>query len=230
MLDPGEPNVSYICSRYYRAPELIFSTSDYTNAIDIWSAGCVMAELLLSHPLFAGESGVDQLVEIIKILGLSPPPHFNPPLTQEYNLTLLPSRSGTPTSVEVRAMNPDCTDYLSFPFLKKQPWGRIFPLGTPDLALELIEKMLVYTPHHRVLPFQACSHPFFDELRSLSCGDGVGGIPQDIKNLSLPNLFNFSVHELNIARKQGFLARLLPFSGVENGSLPIVTQELNQSD
>eukprot|EP01126_Amoeba_proteus_P053389 TRINITY_DN6504_c1_g1_i6.p1 TRINITY_DN6504_c1_g1~~TRINITY_DN6504_c1_g1_i6.p1 ORF type:complete len:206 (+),score=40.43 TRINITY_DN6504_c1_g1_i6:698-1315(+) len=205
MLDPGEPNVSYICSRYYRAPELIFSTSDYTNAIDIWSAGCVMAELLLSHPLFAGESGVDQLVEIIKILG-------------------------TPTSVEVRAMNPDCTDYLSFPFLKKQPWGRIFPLGTPDLALELIEKMLVYTPHHRVLPFQACSHPFFDELRSLSCGDGVGGIPQDIKNLSLPNLFNFSVHELNIARKQGFLARLLPFSGVENGSLPIVTQELNQSD
>merc|ERR1719410_738486 len=43
----GEPNVSYICSRYYRAPELIFGSTDYTTAIDIWSQGCVGAELLL---------------------------------------------------------------------------------------------------------------------------------------------------------------------------------------
>jgi len=65
----GEVNVSYICSRYYRAPELIFGATDYTNAIDVWSAGCVIAELLLGQPLFPGESGVDQLVEIIKVLG-----------------------------------------------------------------------------------------------------------------------------------------------------------------
>lgn len=91
----GEPNVSYICSRYYRAPELIFGATEYTTAIDIWSTGCVMAELLLGQvvsysdycswchchsirlliltfklvlqPLFPGDSGVDQLVEIIKV-------------------------------------------------------------------------------------------------------------------------------------------------------------------
>ena len=68
-LIPGEPNVSYICSRYYRAPELIFGSTDYTTAIDIWSQGCVGAELLLGQPLFPGDSGVDQLVEIIKVLG-----------------------------------------------------------------------------------------------------------------------------------------------------------------
>ena len=62
----GEPNIAYICSRYYRAPELIFGATDYTTAIDLWSVGCVMAELLLGQPLFPGESGVDQLVEIIK--------------------------------------------------------------------------------------------------------------------------------------------------------------------
>ncbi|KAG4190539.1 hypothetical protein ERO13_A07G037566v2, partial [Gossypium hirsutum] len=62
----GEPNISYICSRYYRAPELIFGATEYTTAIDIWFAGCVLAELLLGQPLFPGESGVDQLVEIIK--------------------------------------------------------------------------------------------------------------------------------------------------------------------
>ena len=65
----GEPNVSYICSRYYRAPELIFGCTEYNNIIDVWSVGCVIAELLLGQPIFPGESGVDQLVEIIKVLG-----------------------------------------------------------------------------------------------------------------------------------------------------------------
>jgi serine/threonine protein kinase len=45
----GEPNISYICSRYYRAPELIFGATEYTTAIDIWSVGCVLAELLLGQ-------------------------------------------------------------------------------------------------------------------------------------------------------------------------------------
>ena len=45
----GEPNISYICSRYYRAPELIFGATEYTRAIDLWSTGCVMAELLLGQ-------------------------------------------------------------------------------------------------------------------------------------------------------------------------------------
>ena len=49
-------------------PELIFGATDYTCCIDVWSAGCVLAELLLGVPLFPGESGVDQLVEIIKVL------------------------------------------------------------------------------------------------------------------------------------------------------------------
>ena len=65
----GELNVSYICSRYYRAPELIFGCTDYNAAVDVWSLGCVIAELLLGQPIFPGESGVDQIVEIIKILG-----------------------------------------------------------------------------------------------------------------------------------------------------------------
>jgi serine/threonine protein kinase len=43
----GEANVAYICSRYYRAPELIFGSTEYTFAIDVWSVGCVIAELLL---------------------------------------------------------------------------------------------------------------------------------------------------------------------------------------
>ena len=58
----GEPNIAYICSRCYRAPELIFGSVNYTTMIDIWSAGCVLLELLKGEPFFIGDSNVDQLV------------------------------------------------------------------------------------------------------------------------------------------------------------------------
>ncbi|KAK6760666.1 hypothetical protein RB195_021936 [Necator americanus] len=66
VINSEDTNVSYICSRYYRAPELIFGAVSYTTKIDVWSAGTVMAELLLGKPLFPGDSAVDQLVEIMK--------------------------------------------------------------------------------------------------------------------------------------------------------------------
>eukprot|EP00913_Durusdinium_trenchii_P009844 g9242.t1 len=94
----GEPNVAYICSRYYRAPELIFGATDYGFVIDIWSMACVSAELILGHPIFPGESGVDQLVEIIKVLG-------------------------TPTREELMAMNPNYTEF-KFPQIKPHPWHK----------------------------------------------------------------------------------------------------------
>jgi serine/threonine protein kinase len=96
----GEPNISYICSRYYRAPELIFGATDYTPAIDVWSTGCVIAELLLGQPLFPGESASDQLVEIIKILG-------------------------TPTKQQILEMNPEYNEFR-FPIIKPYPWQKVF--------------------------------------------------------------------------------------------------------
>ena len=60
--------MAYICSRYY-GPELIFGSNDYTTIIDLWSYGCVMGEVLMGCPVFPGNTGVDQLVEIIKVLG-----------------------------------------------------------------------------------------------------------------------------------------------------------------
>ncbi len=54
-LASGEPNVSYICSRYYRAPELIFGNTNYTTQIDMWSVACVIGELVLGDILFKGD-------------------------------------------------------------------------------------------------------------------------------------------------------------------------------
>jgi serine/threonine protein kinase len=137
-LTPGEPNVSYICSRYYRAPELIFGSTDYTTAIDIWSQGCVASELLLGQPLFPGDSGVDQLVEIIKVLG-------------------------TPTREEIRAMNSNYTEF-KFPQIKGRQWRRVFR-NQPEEAIDYIASTLAYTPEDRILPLEGCTHTFFDELR-----------------------------------------------------------------
>lgn len=138
----GEPNVAYICSRYYRAPELIFGATDYTTKIDIWSAGCVMAELILGEPMFPGESGVDQLVEIIKVLG-------------------------TPTREQMKAMNPNYSEFR-FPAIRARSWNRIFSsqIRTPPEAAKLVSQLLEYTPSNRLTPLAACAHPFFDELRS----------------------------------------------------------------
>lgn len=162
----GEPNVAYICSRYYRAPELIFGATDYTTKIDIWSAGCVMAELILGEPMFPGESGVDQLVEIIKVLG-------------------------TPTREQMKAMNPNYTEFR-FPVIRARSWSRIFgsQLRTPPEAAKLVSNLLEYTPSNRLTPLGACAHPFFDELRSSSTKQLLPNGRQ------FPPLFNFSDEEL----------------------------------
>ncbi|XP_075093736.1 shaggy-related protein kinase epsilon-like isoform X1 [Nicotiana tabacum] len=163
MLVPGEPNISYICSRYYRAPELIFGATEYTTAIDMWSAGCVMAELLLGQPLFPGESGVDQLVEIIKILG-------------------------TPTREEIRCMNPNYTEF-KFPQIKAHPWHKIFHKRMPPEAVDLVSRLLQYSPTLRCTALEACAHPFFDALREPNACLPNGR--------PLPPLFNFTAQELS---------------------------------
>ncbi|KAK0590325.1 hypothetical protein LWI29_025399 [Acer saccharum] len=139
VLVKGEANISYICSRYYRAPELIFGATEYTTSIDIWSAGCVLAELLLGQPLFPGESAVDQLVEIIKVLG-------------------------TPTREEIRCMNPNYTDFR-FPQIKAHPWHKVFHKRMPPEAIDLASRLLQYSPSLRCTALEACTHSFFDELR-----------------------------------------------------------------
>eukprot|EP00928_Gymnodinium_smaydae_P087564 TRINITY_DN71817_c0_g1_i1.p1 TRINITY_DN71817_c0_g1~~TRINITY_DN71817_c0_g1_i1.p1 ORF type:complete len:415 (+),score=98.56 TRINITY_DN71817_c0_g1_i1:114-1247(+) len=135
----GEPNVAYICSRYYRAPELIFGATDYTTIIDIWSAGCVTTELILGQPIFPGESGVDQLVEIIKVLG-------------------------TPTREELMAMNPNYTEF-KFPQIKPHPWAKVFRNRTTPEAVDFVSKLLRYDPKLRPNGLQACMHKYLDELR-----------------------------------------------------------------
>ncbi len=163
-MNPNTEQQPFPSSRYYRAPELIFGATDYTTNIDVWSAGCVFAELMLGQPIFPGDSGVDQLVEIIKVLG-------------------------TPTREQIKEMNPNYTEF-KFPQIKAHPWQKVFRARTSPEAIDLVSRLLEYTPSARITPLQACAHTFFDELREPNARLPNGR--------DLPPLFNFTDCELKI--------------------------------
>ena len=77
----------------------VSTQSELVSFPDVWSAGCVLAELLLGQPIFPGDSGVDQLVEIIKVLG-------------------------TPSKEQIREMNKNYTEF-KFPQIKAHPWAKV---------------------------------------------------------------------------------------------------------
>mmetsp|Transcript_88777 Transcript_88777/g.223516 ORF Transcript_88777/g.223516 Transcript_88777/m.223516 type:complete len:376 (-) Transcript_88777:188-1315(-) len=137
----GRPAAAYACSRYYRAPELILGATNYTTAVDLWSAGCVFAEMLIGQPLFTGSDGINQLVEIIKVLG-------------------------TPTSLELRAMNPNYPQYDFSPPVAPHSWDKVFRGLAPREASELAGQLLKYNPAGRLPPMHALMHRFFDALRN----------------------------------------------------------------
>ncbi|ODV89621.1 hypothetical protein CANCADRAFT_141501 [Tortispora caseinolytica NRRL Y-17796] len=203
ILVPGEPNVSYICSRYYRAPELIFGATNYTTSIDVWSTGCVMAELTLGQPLFPGESGIDQLVEIIKVLG-------------------------TPTREQIQTMN---TNYMEhkFPQIRPHPFSRIFRRGGSDFV-DLMSNLLQYTPTARLTAIQAMCHSFFDELRDPKTTLPDSRVPENPDH-PLPPLFNFSVRELSICPELNdklvpqFVRPELKEQGIDMDNLTLVPQD-----
>lgn len=125
-----------------------------------------MAELMLGQPLFPGESGIDQLVEIIKVLG-------------------------TPTRDQIRTMNPNYMEH-KFPQIKPHPFNKVFRKADAS-AIELISKLLEYTPTERLSAIEAMVHPFFDELREPDKTFPDSRHPGNAAK-NLPTLFDFSLH------------------------------------
>ena len=136
----GEWNLPYVCSRFYRAPELILGATTYTTSVDIWSAGCVFSEMLVGQPLFTGKSAINQLAEIIKVCG-------------------------TPTPQELRGMNPNYPEYEFTPKVIAYPWDKVSDGQTPRDVNDLVGKLLKYEPAAQEPPLHALMHRFFNVLR-----------------------------------------------------------------
>lgn len=177
----GKTNVSYICSRYYRAPELILQSSGYTQTVDIWSIGCIISELFLGVPLFMGSSGSEQMTEIMKLLG-------------------------PPRREDVFAMNPKCIKFSHFA-IKPISWREVFKhikdknTSISLSAIDFIKRHLVYQPDRRVDPLNALGHGFFASLRNR-----ISQLPNGVK---MPPLFDFTNNEKSLIKKRPSLATVL---------------------
>ena len=137
-----ESNIAYICSRFYRPPELVVGATIYTTQVDVWSMGCVIAELVLNKPIFAGKSATDQFLEIMKILG-------------------------TPSYEQIKCMNDKFKGISKLPKIEPKSWKDVFKNKTNDeLFIDLVSKLLVYEPSKRLSPYQALLHPYFDDLKN----------------------------------------------------------------
>jgi len=140
--EDDEQKTTYVVTRWYRAPEVILKASEYTKAIDIWSIGCVFAELLGRTPLFPGQDYLDQLQRIIAV-------------------------SGTPSPTEMAFINNEkALSYMkSLPKRTKLPLKNLYPEAN-SVALDLLEKMLIFNPDKRYSAEECLAHPYFEEYHS----------------------------------------------------------------
>eukprot|EP01065_Artemidia_motanka_P032460 TRINITY_DN39473_c0_g1_i1.p1 TRINITY_DN39473_c0_g1~~TRINITY_DN39473_c0_g1_i1.p1 ORF type:complete len:617 (+),score=141.60 TRINITY_DN39473_c0_g1_i1:49-1851(+) len=141
--DPDSHNLTeYVVTRFYRAPEVVLEVRrGYDGAVDVWSLGCVLAELLLREPLFPGTSYADQLVRIVQVCG-------------------------TPSADDVAEIdNPDSRAFMRE--LKPRapvPMRKLFPEASRRV-LALLEGMLQFNPRQRWNVKQALAQPLFRGLR-----------------------------------------------------------------
>ncbi|KAG0040021.1 TFIIH complex serine/threonine-protein kinase subunit kin28 [Podila clonocystis] len=132
--DRGRQLTAQVVTRWYRAPELLFGAKEYGYGVDIWSTGCIFAELLLRNPYLPGNTDMDQLETMFRALG-------TPSEAEWPGMSLLPS-------------------YVSFKFYPKTPQRLLFTAAAPD-TLELLESMLIYDPNRRISAREALLHPYF---------------------------------------------------------------------
>ncbi|KAH8352318.1 hypothetical protein KR084_003440, partial [Drosophila pseudotakahashii] len=166
LLVPQQPSLSYICSRLYRAPELFAKYELYGCAVDIWSAGCVLAELLKGSPLFASNKhDRKQLRFIVSLLG----------------------SEGLERAPEIRSKCGDSLRARS----SRLSWDLLLNVPVPQDLSDLLNSCLIYESSARILPMVACGHCSYDELRIMDAlaQRMPNGYP-------LPPLFNFTSQEL----------------------------------
>ena len=152
---PTRPYTLEVVTLWYRAPELLLGQTQYSTPVDIWSAGCILLEMITKTPLFPGDSEIDQLHRVFRTLGT---PNEN-------------TWSGVTSLPEFKS---------NFPQFQPQSLSKLFPNIDPD-AIDLLsvcfflfffinllilnlKQMLVYEPDRRITAKNALQHRYFHSL------------------------------------------------------------------
>ncbi|KAI9712771.1 MAG: Cyclin-dependent kinase catalytic subunit [Bogoriella megaspora] len=126
-----------VVTLWYRSPEILLGGRQYSTGVDMWSIGCIFAEMCTRKPLFPGDSEIDEIFKIFRVLGT--------PSEQDW--------PGVTSFPDFKA---------SFPKWQRSDLQAAVP-GLDDEGLDLLDAFLVYDPAGRISAKQALQHPYFDE-------------------------------------------------------------------
>jgi len=137
-----------VVTLWYRAPEILLGSKTYACPVDVWSLGCIFVEMATRKPLFPGDSEIDELYKIFRVLGT-------------------PTEKTWPGVTEL----PDFK--TSFPQWKATDIRQIVP-HLEESGVDLLQQMLQYEPSKRISAKKALSHPYFKDLdKSFFQNDGL---------------------------------------------------------
>lgn len=134
---PPEQLTDYIATRWYRSPEILFGSSHYGIGIDMWAAGCILAELVSGRPLFPGASTMDQLERIV-------------------------SYTGPPSQSDIEAMQSSFTQTMLSNLTYSRPKMVLeekLSTACPE-AIDLIKKLISFNPADRPTAEECLAHPY----------------------------------------------------------------------
>lgn len=132
---PVHPYTNVVVTLWYRAPEILMGTSRYSTPVDIWSIGCIFFELATGKPPFRGNSEIEQLFHIFRILGT-------------------PTDETWPDVAQLPYFKP------TFPVWKPRNLSELLPEAVSE-AIDLLKKMFIYVPGKRISARDALAHPYF---------------------------------------------------------------------
>jgi len=155
----------YVATRWYRAPEIVLGSTKYSKAVDMWSVGCILGELLLGKALFPGKSTMNQIELIMGLLGRPTPEELS--------------------AIEA-ASDIDVLEVMQIK--KKYSFSSLFKNASKE-ALDFLRKTLVFDPNKRMTAEEALKHPFVKEFHNpqaeIVCNRQIVLPISDAKKLSL---------------------------------------------
>jgi mitogen-activated protein kinase 15 len=153
----------YVATRWYRAPEILLGSTKYSKEADMWSIGCILAELLLGKPLFPGTSTLNQLNKLLEI-------------------------TGKPSKDDILSIQSDLASTMleSIPSIKPKKLENLFQLSSSSVEIDLLSKLLQFNPNKRLTVEQALDHQyvsdFHDPDKEIICNKPIQiGLDDNIK-------------------------------------------------
>ena len=169
----------YVVTRWYRAPEVIYSQRQYTAAVDVWSVGCIFAELIRRRPLMPASNEQEQMMMITELIG-------------------------KPSDALIEQVeDADNRQFMrTLPAKKGKDFNELFR-GANDEAIDLLKKMLVFDPEARITIPEALEHPYMSRLHmeeDETTGDPVSNYDFDFElfSLKIPEFKELLFEEIKI--------------------------------